>query len=142
MLQSFKSKIIFPQSLPNKDKFYWDIQEIENSFSGRMDFDHIGIFIKEAGQLLLNAISLFEKGYFDCAYYSLRSALDVATTLVYFVDMPEKERNEKFSAWKENEHFPMKGEMIQALLKKGNILRDMKEKMPKKCLKNVKFLYP
>lgn len=131
MLQSFKSKIIFPQSLPNKDKFYWDIQEIENSFSGRMDFDHIGIFIKEAGQLLLNAISLFEKGYFDCAYYSLRSALDVATTLVYFVDMPEEERNVKFSAWKENDHFPMKGEMIQALLKRGNILRDMKEKMPK-----------
>ena len=131
VLQSFKSKIIFPQSLPNKDKFYWDIQEIENSFSGRMDFDHIGIFIKEAGQLLLNAISLFEKGYFDCAYYSLRSALDVATTLVYFVDMPEEERNVKFSAWKENDHFPMKGEMIQALLKRGNILRDMKEKMPK-----------
>ena len=131
VLQPIESQIIFPQSLPNKDKFYWDIQEIENSFSGRMDFDHIGIFIKEAGQLLLNAISLFEKGYFDCAYYSLRSAVDVATTLVYFVDMPEEERNVKFSAWKENDHFPMKGEMIQALLKRGNILRDMKEKMPK-----------
>ena len=131
MLQSCKSRIIFPQSLTNKDKFYMDIQEIENSFSGRMDFDYIGIFIKEAGELLLNAISLFEKGYFDCAYYSLRSAVDVATTLVYFVDMPEEERKVKFSAWKGNEHFPMKGEMIQALLKRGNILRDMKEKMSK-----------
>lgn len=131
MLQPIESKIVLPQSLPNRDKFYWDIQEIKNSFSGRMDFDYIGIFIREAGQLLLNSISLFEKGYFDCAYYSLRSAVDVATTLVYFVDMPEEERKVKFSAWKENEHFPMKGEMIQALLKKGNILRDMKEKMSK-----------
>lgn len=39
----------------------------------------------EAEQQLINAIELYELGYFDCAYYSLRSAIDLSTTMVFYV---------------------------------------------------------
>ena len=63
------------------------MQNIEHSWSGRMDIGGIGnTFIVEAEQQLVNAIELFEIGYFDCAYFSLRSAIDLSTTMVYLAD--------------------------------------------------------
>ena len=65
-----KKENLRPLSLPNKEKFYLDLQNIEHSWSGRMDIGGIGnTFIVEAEQQLVNAIELFEIGYFDCAYF-------------------------------------------------------------------------
>ena len=95
-----------------------------------MDIGNIGnTFIIEAEQQLINAIELFEQGYFDCAYYSLRSAVDLSTTMVYLADMPEEERELILDAWKETKDFPMQGQMIKQLTAKGNVFRDMKNKM-------------
>lgn len=89
-------------TLPNKEKIYCDLQNIEHSWSGRMDIGNIGnTFIIEAEQLLINAIELFELGYFDCAYYSLRSAVDLSTTIVYLADMPDEEKELLLDAWRE-----------------------------------------
>lgn len=41
----------------------------------------------ELVQLITNAISLFEKGYFDSAYYSLRQSLETALIMVYLSDL-------------------------------------------------------
>ena len=68
---------IRPLKLKNKEKFYDDLINIEHSWSGRMDINVGNTFIMEAEQQLINAIELFEMGYFDCAYYSLRSAIDI-----------------------------------------------------------------
>ena len=89
-----KNKNIRPLHLPNKEIFYMDLVNIEHSWSGRMDVWNTGnTFVMEAEQQLINAIELFEQGYFDCAYYSLRSAVDVSTTMVFLADMPDIERN-------------------------------------------------
>ena len=126
-----KRENIKPNTLPNKDKFYMDLINIEHSWSGRMDVWSIGnTFIMEAEQQLINAIELFEAGYFDCAYYSLRSAVDVSTTIVFLVDMPEDERTKFTDAWKETKDFPMQGKMLKQLSERGNVFADMKEKMP------------
>ena len=77
--------------LKNKDQYYCDLINIEHSWSGRMDGNICNTFIMEAEQQLINAIELFEKGYFDCAYYSLRSAVDISTTMVFLDDMPDDE---------------------------------------------------
>lgn len=77
-------------------------------------------FVMEAAQELVNAMELFELGYFDCAYYSLRSAVDISTTIVFLSDMPEEDREKHFSAWKATEDFPKQGEMIKQLSKHGN----------------------
>jgi hypothetical protein len=126
-----KNQNIRPIELPNKDTYYMDLINIEHSWTGRQDVWSLGnTFIMEAEQQLINAIELFEAGYFDCAYYSLRSAVDISTTIVFLSDMPEKDRTEFTDAWRETKDFPMQGEMIKRLSVNGNIFADMKEKMP------------
>lgn len=46
--------------LKNKAKYYCDLQNIEHSWSGRMDCSYGNTFIMESEQLLINAIELFE----------------------------------------------------------------------------------
>ena len=70
-----KNRYLTPVKLPKKDEFYAAISEIEHNFTGRMDAWFANTFILEASQLLINSIELFELGYFDCAYYSLREAM-------------------------------------------------------------------
>ncbi|MHB8276821.1 MAG: hypothetical protein ACYDIA_04090 [Candidatus Humimicrobiaceae bacterium] len=126
-----KCENIHPLTLPSREKFYHDLTNIEHSWSGRMDIGNIGnTFIIEAEQQLINAIELFEQGYFDCAYYSLRSAVDLSTTMVYLADMPDEEKETLLDAWKETKDFPMQGQMIKQLSAKGNVFTDMKNKMP------------
>lgn len=114
----------------NKLKYYMDIYNIDHSLSGRLDGNISNLFIKEAAQQLINAVKLFSDGYFDCAYYLLRSAIEISTTMVFLVDMPEDERNRYLDAWMETLDFPMQGKIIQELSRNGDIFVDMKDKMP------------
>ena len=114
----------------NKLKYYMDIYNIEDSLSGRLDGNISNLFIKEAAQQLINAVKLFSDGYFDCAYYLLRSAIEISTIMVFLVDMPEDERKRYLDAWMETLDFPMQGKIIQELSKNGDIFVDMKDKMP------------
>lgn len=131
-----KKQNIKPVVLSNKEKYYSDLRNIEDSWSGRVVSNPYqalivcNTFIMEAVQELVNAMELFELGYFDCAYYSLRSAVDISTTIVFLSDMPEEDREKHFSAWKATENFPKQGEMIKQLSKHGNVFEDMKHKMP------------
>ena len=126
-----KKENIKPIELPNKEKWYWDLLNIEHSWSGRMDVANIGnTFIMESEQMLINAIELFEMGYFDSAYYSLRSAVDISTTMVFLADMPTDEREKYLKSWKETKDFPMQRQMIKLLSAQGDVFVDMKEKMP------------
>lgn len=117
-------------SIPNKEQYYTDLLNIEHSWSGRMDTDIGNTFIMEAAQQIVNALELFEQGYFDCAYYSLRSAVDVATTMVFLVDMPEDDRQSYLVAWKDTADFPMQRQIIKKLTNDGSVFIDMKAKMP------------
>lgn len=125
-----KNQNIKPIELPNKAKYYSDLINIEHSWSGRMDTNICNTFIMEAEQQLVNAIEMFELGYFDCAYYSLRSAVDISTTMVFLSDMPDEDREKYLSAWKATEDFPMQGQMIKQLSRQGNVFADMASKMP------------
>jgi len=126
-----KKQNIRPLSLPNKSKFYYDLINIEHSWSGRIDIGNIGnTFVMEAEQQIINAIEVFEQGYFDSAYYALRSAVELSTTMVYLADMPDEKKIILINAWKETKDFPMQGQMIKQLSAKGNVFTDMKNKMP------------
>ena len=60
-----KTENLHPVTIPNKDDLYIDLINIEHSWSGRMDTNIGNTFIMEANQLLINAIELFDMGYFD-----------------------------------------------------------------------------
>ncbi len=125
-----KNQNIRPCILLNKEEYYFDLINIEHSWSGRIDTNIGNIFVMEAEQQLVNAIELFELGYFDCAYYSLRSAVEISTTMVFLVDMPDVERKAYLDNWKNTKEFPMQGRMIKQLSQNGNIFVDMVAKMP------------
>lgn len=112
-----------------KYEFLDAIWNIKKSWTGRIDANIANIFIQEAIQMIINAISVFEQGYFDCAYYSLRQALELATTMVYLVDIEKEKREEKFSDWKNQRRFPVDNKMKEYLSNNGYIFADMKEKM-------------
>ena len=126
-----RREYIRPLELTNKEKFYADIMNIEYSFSGIIGNGQIiNTFILEAAQELINAIELFEMGYFDCAYYSLRSAVELSTTMVFLTDMPEEERNRYLENWKDTKQFPMQSQIVQMLSEKGDVFADMLDKIP------------
>lgn len=121
-----------PFTKKEKEQLHSDVQHIELSTSGRGDFLSIGgnAFIQEAVILLHNSVNLFQIGYFDCAFYSLRQTLEVVTIIIAFSDLPQKERDEKISAWKSNSYFPVQNKLIKQLKEKGIVINDMKIHMP------------
>lgn len=124
-----KNENIKLYEIPNVENYFEDLMNIKHSFSGRMDIPLANTFIMEAVQLVVNSISLFELGYFDNAYYSLREAIEISTTIVYLSDMPDEERREKMEDWKNTKDFPMQGQMLNQLYQYGIVISDMKEKM-------------
>lgn len=124
-----KHQNIKPIKLPNKEQYYTDLMHIEHSWSGRIDANLCNTFIMEAEQQLVNAIELFEMGYFDCAYYSLRSTVELSTTMVFLADLPDAEREKQLEAWKATLDFPMETQMIRQLAKSGAVFADMLTKM-------------
>ena len=93
-----KKENIRPIELQNKEQLYLDLLKIEHSWSGRIDTNIGNTFVMEAEQLLVNSIELFEQGYFDCAYYSLRSAVELSTVMVFLTDMPYEESKDYLEA--------------------------------------------
>jgi len=124
-----KGQYIVPIKLINKKQYYYDLMNIENSFTGRLDVLFANTFIAEANKLLINSIELFEMGYFDCSFYSLRQALELATTMIYLVEIDKNEKEEKLNSWKNQGRFPMYKQMHEYLKINGNVYIDIKEKL-------------
>ena len=61
-----ESNNLIPLKIENKERYYLDLLNIEHSWTGRLDAQLANTFILESNQLLINAITLFEQGYFDC----------------------------------------------------------------------------
>src|SRR3990172_10088899 len=120
---------IIPMKLEGKERYYFDLMNIEHSWTGLLDAMFSNEFFREGVQLIINAIVLFEKGYFDCAFYSLRQALEISTTVVYLVDDSDENRKQEFRKWMKQDKFPMQGQMIAELNKRKNTFADIKANM-------------
>lgn len=119
-----------PLIIHNKDRLLHDISNIEYSFTGRVDGNIANTFIHEASYMIINSINLFEQGFFDCAFYSLRQSLEVSMTMMYLYNADEEERKEILSNWRTEKHFPMYSGMDKYLHKHESEFKDIKENMP------------
>ncbi|MFI3214649.1 MAG: hypothetical protein R3Y24_15135 [Eubacteriales bacterium] len=81
--------------------------------TGRVDVMFCNSFLQESLQLLINAIFLYEDGFFDCAFYSVRQAGEVLNTMLYLANCD----NEELSKWNNKERFPMDGKVREQLQK-------------------------
>src|SRR5690606_27035818 len=128
-LEEHQKRNLLPIEIPSKKEYLSDLFQLENSFVSRKDVFITNTFFMESVQLITNSISLFEKGYFDSAYYSLRQSLETALTMVYLSDLEEDKREKELLKWKEKSRFPMYKAMSDLLEKQMAIFSDVKEKM-------------
>lgn len=81
---------IKPLSLPKANEYLEDLNYISFSFSGLLAEVNPFFFINEACQLLANSVRLFELGYFDCAFYSIRQSIELSLSGLYLFSNPDK----------------------------------------------------
>jgi len=128
-LEYRENQNLIPVEISGKEAYYYDLMNIEHSFTGRLDAWLSNTFIHESVQLVVNSINLFEMGYFDCAYYSLRQSLELSTTMIYLVDIDNNEKEAELNKWKNEERFPMQAQMIKFLTKNGAVFQDFKSNL-------------
>jgi hypothetical protein len=118
-----------PLELKRKAEYYQDLTNIEESWTGRLDAQIANTFILEAAQLIVNSICLFEQGYFDASFYSLRQSLEVSTVMTYLVDNDEGTRETELAKWKAQSRFPMYSQMLKMLDANKLVFADIKAKL-------------
>ncbi len=95
-----------------------------------MDVIYSNKFFNEAKNLIVNAIVLFEKGYFDCAFYSLRQSIEVTLTIAYLADDNDSvNQSEKYKEWNNKKYFPVVSRMIKQLKVRKLNYADIQAKM-------------
>lgn len=104
-----------PRPFSNEQELKQDVLVLESLCFADPDFESFNNFLNEWGQLLLNAIILFKSGYFDCAYYSLRQAIELAITILYFHDVDKLPRNEIVAKWSNKQSFPSSSRILDEL---------------------------
>lgn len=81
---------IMPLSLPNAEQYLEDLSDLRLSDSGILAEVNPFFFVNEACQLLANSVELFQLGYFDCAFYSVRQAIELSLSGLYLFSNPNK----------------------------------------------------
>ena len=76
--------------LPKAKEYLEDLNDLRFSDSGMLAEVNPFFFVNEACQLLANSVKLFELGYFDCAFYSIRQAIEMSLSGLYLFSNPEK----------------------------------------------------
>lgn len=104
-----------PRPFPDEQELKQDVLVLESLCFADPDFESFNNFLNEWGQLLFNAIILFKSGYFDCAYYSLRQAIELAITILYFHDVDKLPRNEIVAKWSNKQSFPSFARILDEL---------------------------
>lgn len=114
-----------PIELPNADDYVMDIYNISQANTGFIHAWDSNLFFEEATQLLVNAIRLFQMGYFDCAFYSLRQSLELSIGTIFLTENPNKKKD-----WQSLKSGFESNTMPKALKEKDTTFKDMTEKMP------------
>ena len=88
------------------------------------------MIITEAGQSLANSIKLYELGYFDDAYYSMRSAIELATIMLDVGDNEYEQMIHNMNLFSTKEYRNFRASTLRYLKDNGIEFRDVSNKMP------------
>lgn len=112
-----------PNTLKDRDVFLRATHDIECSFTGRVDILTSGLhrFFLESSKLIRNAIKLYEEGVFDAAFYSVRTALELARVVAYFSNESEPGDSELYKSWRQGGKFPFDSTIRKQLEESGNV---------------------
>ncbi len=104
---------VAPIDFPQGEEYISDIMSITMSDTGIIDAQITNLTCDESCRMLINAIKLFQMGYFDCAFYSIRQTIELSISGIYLYSDKKKLHN-----WGKGENGFEKGHMVQIL--KGN----------------------
>ena len=124
-----------PVKIENKEYYYSLIYEISESLTSGIIVDlfhsnKINMIITEAGQSLANSIRLYELGYFDDAYYSMRSAIELATIMLDVGDNEYEKMVNNMNLFSNKEYRNFRASTLRYLKENGIEFRDVANKMP------------
>ena len=88
------------------------------------------MIITEAGQSLANSIKLYELGYFDDAYYSMRSSIELATIMLDVGDNEYEQMIHNMNLFSTKEYRNFRASTLRYLKDNGIEFRDVSNKMP------------
>lgn len=124
-----------PVEIENKEFYYSLIYEISESLTSGIIVDlfhsnKINMIITEACQSLANSIRLYELGYFDDAYYSMRSAIELATIMLDVGDNEYEKMVNNMNLFSNKEYRNFRANTLRYLKENGIEFRDVANKMP------------
>lgn len=123
--EGYDRPYIRPCPIKNKEDYVRDIITLERIMFEQDKTYSYNEFLHEWAQLLINAMHLFEAGYFDCAYYSLRQAIEMAVLILYLADLPDIDAKDKWQQWLGQKDFPTSNSMLNELKLKGEKFQEM-----------------
>lgn len=121
MLEYMRDENLVKSEVPEREELL-DYLRTLLLVTGRADILYCNSFLNEAVQLLVNSIFLYEQGYFDCAFYSIRQASEVLDTMLFLSELDENELRK----WNIKERFPTDAKVRQELEKKVNGYAEIK----------------
>lgn len=124
-----------PVEIENKEFYYSLIYEISESLTSGIIVDlfhsnKINMIITEACQSLANSIRLYELGYFDDAYYSMRSSIELATIMLDVGDNEYEKMVNNMNLFSNKEYRNFRASTLRYLKENGIEFRDVANKMP------------
>ncbi|WP_340470340.1 hypothetical protein [Bifidobacterium mongoliense] len=119
-----------PCRLDDRDAILEATLDIEMSLTGRAGMFQLNVFFEEASKELRNAVKLFEVGMFDAAFYSVRSAVELARIVAYFSGDDDPASSELYETWKKGGKFPFDGKIRKNLSEVCAPFQAVKDALP------------
>lgn len=115
---------VAPFDFPQGEGYISDIEMITMSITGILEAQVSNMTLNESCMMLINAIKVFEMGFFDCAFYSLRQTIELSIGGIYLYS-----NKKKLQDWNKGERGFEKGHMAQLLRDNDATFSDVKEKL-------------
>lgn len=115
---------VAPIDFPQGEGYISDIEMITMSITGILEAQVSNMTLNESCMMLINAIKVFEMGFFDCAFYSLRQTIELSIGGIYLYS--DKKR---LHDWNKGERGVEKGRMTQLLKNNDATFSDVIEKL-------------
>lgn len=113
-----------PIHLPDSEEYLYDLENISMATVGVLGSLESNRFFEEACQMIANSIQMFQQGYFDAAFYSLRQSIETSIGTLYLTANPDK-----MQAWNKLEPGFESGKMAKYLRANEPVFMDMASKM-------------
>ena len=124
LLDEQDRKLLAKCQLPEHDRLLGALRALIPT-TGNLNEMFCNMFFSESVELLKHAFFLYEDGYFDCAFYSLRQSIEnINNMLLSAAD------SEKYELWKAKGRFPSDKNVKDLLNQKNEAYNEIKSVIP------------